>query len=338
MPTVELEQIVAAGDSVFALASDHQAVYEWSTDRANWQRVRGAAQSLYAGSHLYVIEPGSGDIAQYGGEPYQWTRIGGPSATFAVTDNNFYGLTPGHKAVVEYDPKKRVWNPVGGAAGNILVSNTLYATGPDSGELYKHNGRPGKWNRVSGPAASFTTSGDNLYRLAPDRRSVQKYNGNGATDEWLDLAGPVTPATREEKIARLDSLIQFGSGPRDAWYKALGAHRTGKPDPYEFRWSTNICISPAPNGVGSYDFTLPCTRHDFGYRNYRDLFGEDAFRSNPADRQRIDQIFLQDLKEICDSPGWPVRHTAAERATCQSAVNTYFGGVVAAAGWDRLTE
>ncbi|MGW2548243.1 hypothetical protein ACWC5I_47165, partial [Kitasatospora sp. NPDC001574] len=27
------------------------------------------------------------------------------------------------------------------------------------------------------------------------------------------------------------------------------------------------------------DFTLPCIRHDFGYRNFRDLLGEDAFRS-----------------------------------------------------------
>ncbi|MFI1854562.1 phospholipase A2 [Streptomyces sp. NPDC020480] len=88
------------------------------------------------------------------------------------------------------------------------------------------------------------------------------------------------------------------------------------------------CNAPAPNAIGSYDFTLACVRHDFGYRNYRDLFGEDAFRNSPTGKQRIDQIFLQDLNMVCDAPGWPLRHAPAERTACKTAANTYFTGVV----------
>ncbi|MFD8145438.1 phospholipase A2 [Streptomyces sp. NPDC059708] len=371
---VAMEQIVAAGDSVFALAADHQAVYEWSAGQDNWQRIRGAAQKLYAGGgHLYAIEPGSGDIARYGGEPGRWTRIGGPGATFAatstglygispdhsgvwrysgrgdgwekvgeraenlytgpdkalyatdpdtrnivkydgrwnviggpgatfaVTDHNFYGLTPDHKAVVEYDPRKNVWNPVGGPAGTILASNTLYATRPDTGELYKYNGSPGKWNRVSGAAAAFATSGDHLYRLAPDHRSVQRYDGGGADDKWAALGAPAAgPApSAAEKAARYMLLSQGGAEGRAAFKAAREEHLRGVPDPYEFRWSTNYCNSPAPDNPFGFKFTDACIRHDFGYRNYRDLYGEDAFRSNGEGKKRTDGVFQGDMEEIC---------------------------------------
>lgn len=67
---VDLEQIVAASDSVYALAANHQAVYEWSPDQNNWLKVRGATQKLYAGGDsVYAIATGSGDITKYSGEP-----------------------------------------------------------------------------------------------------------------------------------------------------------------------------------------------------------------------------------------------------------------------------
>ncbi|MEV7547430.1 phospholipase A2 [Streptomyces sp. NPDC089915] len=405
-----MEQIVAAGDSAYALAADHQAVYEWSTGQANWQKIRGAAQKLYAGGdRLYAIEPGSGDISRYGGEPNQWTRIGGPGATFAatskdlygispdhsgvwkysgrgdvwnkvgdpagnlytgpdkalyatnpvtkdivkydggrwkvvggpgaafaVTDNNFYGLTPDHKAVVEYDAKKNVWNPVGGPAGTILASNTLYATRPDTGELYKYNGSPGKWNRVSGAAAAFATSGDHLYRLAPDKLSVQRYAGSGADDKWADLGAPpasAVPATPAEKLARLDALTQLGDKAFGDWVETRAAHQLGKPDRYEFNWTTNGCNDPAPNRLGTYDFTFACIRHDFGYRNYKDLQGEDVFQHGAdwnSPKDRVDRIFHQDLLAVCDEMGFPVHHTATERAACVKAADVYFAAVVVA--------
>ncbi|MFJ8194105.1 phospholipase A2 [Streptomyces sp. NPDC096094] len=411
---VELEQIVAAGKSVYGLSADHRGVYEWSPRQDGWKRVWGGATKLYAGGdHVYGTDPSTGSIWKYNGDG--WDRIGNPGLTFAAADDKLYGISPDGSGVWEYSGKGDVWNKIGGPAKNLYVgpaaakksfydvggrtplygnngadsdlfqysgesdewdkaggpgvtfaatdenvyglshdgsiferdqkdewkpvgdraehifsSNTLYAVNRDTHGLYKYAGKPHQWDPISGPAAAFASSGDHLYRLALDRRSVQKYNGDGKTDEWLDLRAPVAPATREEKIARLNSLIQLGPEARDAWYETLGAHRTGKPDPYEFRWTTNICNEPAPNAFGSYDFTLPCIRHDFGYRNYRDLFGEDTFRNSPTGKQRIDQIFLQDLNEVCENPGWPLRHTPGERAACKTAASAYAAGVVVA--------
>ncbi|WP_445270773.1 phospholipase A2 [Streptomyces sp. DSM 41634] len=421
--TITMEQIVSTGTAVYALASDDQGIYEWSTHQANWIRVfKYAAKNLYAGgNNLYATDKATGDIHKYRGTPDQWDRIGGPGltfvatgekvyrispnnsgvweytgtkdiwariggpaknihaspakdirrsfkdlnrgrplstlyktdletgdlytydgkpdqwtklgspgATFAVTDKNLYRLNPDGTSVVERDPKSGKWNAVGGPASNIFSSNTLYKTEKVTGDLYKYKGKPGQWNRISGPAADFATSGDYLYRLSSDRRSVQKYNGNGATDQWLDLRAPVAPATKDEKIARLTALTQFGDDATNAWYREYGAYRTGKPDRYEFRWTNNKCNVPAPNSIGGYDFTLACIRHDFGYRNYRDLFGEEAFRKNPMGQQRIDQILLQDLNQICNQRGFPRPYTDAERTTCKGAANSFFLGVTVA--------
>lgn len=398
---VALEQIVAAGDSVFALAADHQGVYEWSINQDNWQKVKGDAQKLYAGGgSVYAIEPGPGDISKYGGNPDQWNRIGGPGATFAatskhlygitpdgsevreytgrgetwnkvggraknlytgpdstlyatnpdtgnlykyngqwsavggpgatfaVTDNNLYGLAPDRTSVVEYDTGKKKWNKVGGPAGDIFAGNTLYATNRGTGDLFKYNGRPDLWNRVSGPAAAFATSGDHLYRLAPDHRSVQKYNGNGANDKWRDLGSPAVPATQTEKTARLESLTQLSPEATTDWLQTLDAHRRGVPDRYEFRWTNNECNFPAKNTIAGYDFTDACVRHDFGYRNYRDLHGEKAFRSDPNGKARVDEIFLQDMNNVCHQQArQPTIQMPFDFTACKGAAETFYKGV-----------
>ncbi|MFD8981990.1 hypothetical protein [Streptomyces sp. NPDC059564] len=52
-----------------------------------------------------------------------------------------------------------------------------------TGDITKYGGEPGRWALVGGPAAAFVTNGDHLYRLAPDKRSVQIYSGNGGNDQ-----------------------------------------------------------------------------------------------------------------------------------------------------------
>ncbi|OMI84722.1 hypothetical protein BSZ07_36220 [Streptomyces sp. M1013] len=426
--TVELEQIVAAGESVYGLSADHRGVYEWSPGRDGWKRVWGGATKLYAGGdNLYGTDPSTGSIWKYNGsdgwdrignpgltfaaaddklygispdgsgvweytgkgdvwnkiggpakelhtgpakkmtytppvdvkippslyatngetgdlwrydhKPGKWTKAGGLGAAFAVTDENVYGLGV-DGSVFERDPEKGEWKPVGERAEHILSSNTLYAVNRDSRDLYKYAGKPHQWDRVSGPATSFATNGHYLYRLASDRRSVQKYDGNGKNDQWLDLRTPTVPVTREEKIARLNNLIKRGPEARKAYEEALAAHRAGQPDPYEFKWSTNKCNAPAPNSVGGYDFTPACIRHDFGYRNYRDLFGETNFRTQPNGRALIDEIFLQDMDAICDAHAQPNQYVpvpdTAAAAGCKAAAQTYYRVLVGKSLWDKV--
>ncbi|MFF9982368.1 phospholipase A2 [Streptomyces erythrochromogenes] len=404
---IALEQIVAAGSSVFALASDRQGVYKWSEHQENWQKVKDRAQKLYAGGDtVYAIEPGRGDISKYGGVPGSWKVIGGPGATFAatskhlygvspnlsgvyqytdsakgtgqwrrvgdraehlyagpgkalyatnpadkkifkydgkwthvgdagatfaVTDNNLYGLTPDRQAVVEYDSKKKKWKPVGGPAADIFASNTLYKVERGTGALWKYNGRPHDWNFLSDRATAFVTSGDHLFRLAPDRRSVQKYSGNGKTNEWRTLGAPAAgPApSPAEKNARYASMNQHGEDSRKIWTAARDEHLRGVPDPYEFRWSTNYCnFSPDIPGE-TYDFRNACARHDFLSRNYRDLYGENSFRNNSDGQKQIDHLLWADLRETCKN-----RYPGSQQA-CEVIAYGYYNAVAGVSAVNR---
>ncbi|MGW0712486.1 phospholipase A2 [Streptomyces sp. NPDC002643] len=352
----------AANEKLYGISPDGGGVWEYSGKKDVWNKIGGPAKDIYIGpakkvipgfgsdktrygldNVLYATNRDTGDLYKYGDKPYKWTKAGDPGTTFAVTDNNVYGLNS-DGSVFERDPKKGDWKTVGERAEHIVASNTLYAVNRDTHNLYQYAGTPHQWNRISGPAAAFATSGDDLYRLAPDRRSVQKYDGDGKNDQWLDLRGPAVPAGREEKIARLNSLIQLGPEAKSAYQEALDAHRAGKPDPYEFRWTTNKCNSPAPNSFGGYDFTPACVRHDFGYRNYRDLFGEDNFRTKPNGRALIDEIFLQDMNAICDAQGQPSPYVPvpdiSAAAGCKAAAQTYYrvvaGTALAEKWWDKL--
>jgi hypothetical protein len=313
----------AADDKVYGIAPDGNSIWEYTGEGEDWNNIGNfPATALYAGpaadlpsslppsmrKHikipptLYATNRETGDLWRYDNKPEKWTRVGDPGATFAATDEGLFGLTPNGSAVVERDPKSGEWKTVGERAENIFSSNTLYATNPDTHDLWKYSGTPLKWDRISGPAAAFATSGDDLYRLAPDRRSVQKYNGNGKTDEWLDLHAPAFPATPAEKAAHLNSLIQLGPDATNAFREALDAHRAGKPDPYEFRWTGSGCNKPSPQSYRGYDFTPACARHDFGYRNYKDLFGDANWRNSPNGWHLIDKVLLQDLTAICEAP------------------------------------
>ncbi|MEU6239115.1 phospholipase A2, partial [Kitasatospora sp. NPDC047058] len=122
-----------------------------------------------------------------------------------------------------------------------------------------------------------------------------------------DAGAPVSPAPRAEKIAALDRMVQTGQDATDAYLNAYATNRKGTPDRYEFNWSTNVCNSPAPNMPFRFDFSNACIRHDFGYRNYRELLGEGGFRFKglsglePSPKDRVDKVFLQDMDAVCDA-------------------------------------
>src|ERR687889_842080 len=57
---------------------------------------------------------------------------------------------------------------------------------------------------------------------------------------------------------------------------------------YAFDWSTAKCSSSPDNPLG-FPFANGCSRHDFGYRNYKAI---GAFSANKA---RLDTMLLADL-------------------------------------------
>ncbi|MEO3793250.1 phospholipase A2 [Nonomuraea sp. B10E15] len=97
-------------------------------------------------------------------------------------------------------------------------------------------------------------------------------------------------------------------------------------DSYNFNWDTNECThSPTRPFVPSrgaewpkqVDFTRACTRHDFGYRNYKHV-GWDGY----AKRLYLDRLLVADMYLACDNQLPPNYNE-----NCRGMVWIYYGFV-----------
>ncbi|MBN1170734.1 MAG: phospholipase, partial [Micromonosporaceae bacterium] len=84
--------------------------------------------------------------------------------------------------------------------------------------------------------------------------------------------------------------------------------------PYSFDWSTDHC-SASPDQPLGFDFRLACHRHDFGYRNAKDL------KVFTASKARLDKVFYFDLSAICD------RQSSIVQPACDALALTYYTAV-----------
>lgn len=149
-----------------------------------WVQIGGPAQAVFAGAFgLFATNLYSADIFRYSGRPNEWTKVGGPGAAFAV-GSRLWGLTPNRQAVMQFDGTG--WVQIGGPAQTLYGGICgLYATSPDTGDIWKYNGRANDWRKVGGPGATFAV-GNRLWGLTPNKQAVMEWNGH----EWTQIGGP----------------------------------------------------------------------------------------------------------------------------------------------------
>ena len=100
---------------------------------AQWEQIGGYTKTLYAApGYLYSIGQ-TGDIFQYNGLPYFWTKIGGPGKMFAASEEG-----------------------------------DLYRISPDGEGIYRYLGVPDEWEKIGGESEKIFAQGDNLYSLLED--------------------------------------------------------------------------------------------------------------------------------------------------------------------------
>jgi len=93
--------------------------------------------------------------------------------------------------------------------------------------------------------------------------------------------------------------------------------------PPQFDWTTDWCSAPMIGSTGrSFDFTLPCRRHDFAYRNAKRLPGEWT----APKRRRIDEQFRRDMIVTCST------RPIDQKVTCRSWAEVFFRAVRIAGG------
>lgn len=96
---------------------------------------------------------------------------------------------------------------------------------------------------------------------------------------------------------------------------------------HRFDTTTDGCSAPLLGSEGrSFNFRLPCERHDFAYRNYwlRASHGGPAW--NAALRAAIDDQFQRDLQSVC------AKRRGSFRLRCDAWVIVFFHAVRITAG------
>lgn len=92
------------------------------------------------------------------------------------------------------------------------------------------------------------------------------------------------------------------------------SHRRLHPD---LDWKTDYCSAPLVGSTGrSFNFRVPCQRHDFGYRNMKRLG-----RWNEDLRSRIDDQFRTDMRSTCARRGF------TQRFNCFAWAETFYRAV-----------
>lgn len=152
-------------------------------------QIGGPACSLHGGRHgLFAVRPGDRRLWRWDGHPHAWTLVGPPGADFAVTDDGVFSSTPRQDAVLHRDGDQ--WVRIGGPTRRMWSGGLgLFVEIPGSGELFRWDGTPHRWTRVSGPARCFAVTDADLFRLSLGADVVQRWTGG---DGWEPIGGPAT--------------------------------------------------------------------------------------------------------------------------------------------------
>jgi hypothetical protein len=128
----------------------------------------------------------------------------------------------------------------------------------------------------------------------------------------IGLAQPAAAVTYEQKLSVLSSWTQTSSTSYYSWLSAR--NNQGAWAAYGFTWSTDYCSNSPDNPLG-FNFRLSCARHDFGYRNYKQM---GLFSSA---KSRLDSAFYEDMKRKCAT------YSSVVRPACYSLAWTYYNAV-----------
>ncbi|WP_431909916.1 phospholipase [Micromonospora carbonacea] len=147
----------------------------------------------------------------------------------------------------------------------------------------------------------------------PRRLATVLASGALALLAALAVASPAAAAvSTSQKLGVLSSWTQTSASSYNSWNSARQDQSAWAE--YAFNWSTDYCSSSPDNPLG-FNFKLSCHRHDFGYRNYKEM------GQFPANKARVDSAFYEDLKRVCAT------YSSVVRPACYSLAWTYYEAV-----------
>lgn len=185
---------------LYGLASDRQAVYQYSGTPLQWTQIGGPALDIFPDVEgVCATSPATGELYRYLGAPFSWRNVGCPGSDYGCDLHGIlYCIAANGAGVWRYTGLFGAaipWEQVGQPAAH-LYSNGLgiYATNPASGDIYFFHGQPFKWTVVGGPGGGFTPDWEGrLYALSTDKTNVMRYEGSYSTNRlWSKTGGKTT--------------------------------------------------------------------------------------------------------------------------------------------------
>lgn len=163
-------------------------------------------------------------------------------------------------------------------------------------------------------------SGEGLKRRSGGYGRTMRRSGSvvGLLAAVLLVLAACEPAPVDQK-AHVDQLLH-----QSAWMFVASASNANYRAQYPWLdFSTDGCsnwfLPDHLNDTGlTFDFTAACWHHDFGYRNYKRFKAAGIIPDVEASRQRIDDMFYDDMRMDC------ARRPAWMRPTCGARADMYY--------------
>jgi hypothetical protein len=119
---------------------------------------------------------------------------------------------------------------------------------------------------------------------------------------------------------RLDEPLSGTDGFEGDFRYAEPPSDPAKPRPDFLVWESDGCSAPVL-GSGPFDFTLACNRHDFGWRNLKNIDGPEVPTWIVDNKDRVDAGFLHDMRVRCAAV------PAILRIGCDTTARVYYTAV-----------
>ncbi len=133
------------------------------------------------------------------------------------------------------------------------------------------------------------------------------------------LVAATLVAPSPHSLAQSFSVIERG-----AFTTSLSAfprfEKTYKKQFSELDWTTDYCSGPLVGNTGrSFNFTMSCRRHDFGYRSFKLISRSSGINFWTEDlRFKVDLQFYNDMLSTCEPRG------ISQRLNCRAWARTYY--------------
>ncbi len=153
---------------------------------------------------------------------------------------------------------------------------------------------------------------------APERAAVCREVSDDA------LGAPVSGVQLSVVCDDIDRNLNLALGGIDGFEGVFKAPEppsgpeTQRPD--YLVWETDGCSAPVL-GSGPFDFTLACTRHDFGWRNLKEFHRDSIPMWQIENKDRVDAGFLYDMRVRCSSM------PSLVRVGCDTTARVYYTAV-----------